>query len=584
MEDDDSDTVAETPHSLRERELRADRDHERYELGDLLGRGGMGEVIGARDDVIGRTVAIKRMLHDASDIETTRFLREARIQGGLDHPSIPPVYDLARDRSGRPFFVMKRLTGTTLADILRDENTAAKFPRQRLLRAFADACLAIELAHTRGVIHRDLKPSNIMLGEFGEVYVLDWGVAKVVGELETASVPLHHATLAESTSQGARIGTPGYMAPEQLAGETHLDRRADVYALGCLLFEILTLTRMHDRDRDKEIDRSPARRAPDRDVPPELDQLCLAATERDPAARLATARELGERVQQYLDGDRDLAQRRALARDHLGRANEALASDDEASQRTAMREAGRALALDPELAEAADLVGRLMLEPPREVPRDVAAMLEAEEEVLARGHARKASRAYLVYAGFIPILVWAGVRDLRYVALLVALLAICGWTVFLGSVHPTSRPRVWVSVLANAGLIAVLAHLYTPFMLAPGIATATTMISIRNPMFRRLRMIGVTIAAMCAAILLPLVAQTLGLVDETIIVHDHSLELGSPTLVLDRVPVLIGLSAYSMALIFVAATLAITHLRDQYQLQRRVHLQAWRLRQLVPTR
>src|ERR1041385_9264520 len=141
-------------------------DDDRYRSGDQIGRGGMGEVVAAYDLTIGREVAIKRLhAREPNDRQIKRFIREAQIQGRLDHPAIAPVYDLGRDATGLPFFVMKRLAGTTL---LR-----GKHRRAELLRAFVDVCLAIEFAHVRGVIHRDLKPNNIVLGEFGEVYVLD---------------------------------------------------------------------------------------------------------------------------------------------------------------------------------------------------------------------------------------------------------------------------------------------------------------------------------------------------------------------------------------------------------------------------
>jgi len=137
-------------------------DHERYQLRELLGKGGMGEVIAAHDTLLGRPVAIKRMRSNSpSALHISRFLREAQIQGRLDHPAVPPVHELAHDERGLPYFVMKQLSGMTLGKIL-DELAAgnpevvARFPRQRLLRAFVDVCLAIELAHTRGIIHRDI--------------------------------------------------------------------------------------------------------------------------------------------------------------------------------------------------------------------------------------------------------------------------------------------------------------------------------------------------------------------------------------------------------------------------------------------
>nr|MBA2538731.1 protein kinase [Deltaproteobacteria bacterium] len=319
-------------------------DVTRYEVIDQLGRGGMGDVSLARDGVFGREIAIKRMLAEQpSDHAIERFLREARIQGGLDHPAIPPVHELAIDTDGKPYFVMKRVAGTTLGAVLQrtaggDAATIEKYPRGRLLRSFAEACLAVELAHTRGVIHRDLKPSNVMLGELGEVYVLDWGVAKVIGD--TDPVLSEIGSSGDATHAGAVIGTRGYMPPEQAEGALDVDARADVFALGCMLFEILTIKKaLVARNR------SPRAVAPDRDIPPELDDLCVEATEPDRAKRLASARELGERVQRYLDGDRDLEQRRTLARAHLEGARSAADRDPDA----AMREAGRALALDPSL-------------------------------------------------------------------------------------------------------------------------------------------------------------------------------------------------------------------------------------------
>jgi serine/threonine protein kinase len=161
----------------------------RYEIRELLGRGGMGEVLSVRDEQMGRSVAIKRLrVENPPDELVARFLREARIQGRLEHPAVVPVHELSYEPGGQPFFVMKQLSGTTFQDVLpklalRDPRVTEQFGRQRLLRAFADICLAIEFAHTRGVVHRDLKPANIMVGDFGEVYVMDWGLAKVLKEL-----------------------------------------------------------------------------------------------------------------------------------------------------------------------------------------------------------------------------------------------------------------------------------------------------------------------------------------------------------------------------------------------------------------
>src|SRR4051812_12695278 len=190
---------------------------ERYKILSRLGKGGMGEVMSVRDTNIGREVALKRIRKaDPSDRTIDRFLREASIQGRLEHPAIVPLYDLGRDASGQPFFTMKKLTGTTLSKLL-DANTP-DVTLQRLLRAFAEVCLAVEFAHVRGIVHRDLKPDNIVLGDYGEVYVLDWGVAKVIGEAdEFADVASGSSEDNEAlaTLPGMQVGTPGYMAPEQ---------------------------------------------------------------------------------------------------------------------------------------------------------------------------------------------------------------------------------------------------------------------------------------------------------------------------------------------------------------------------------
>ena len=340
-----------------------------YQLGDAIGRGGMGEVLAAQDLRIGREVAVKRMISSKPDSEqTARFLREARIQARLEHPAIVPVHELGVDAEGRPFFTMKRLTGRTLG-----QRQAEGMPLNRLLRAFVEVCLAIEFAHARGVIHRDLKPSNVMLGDYGEVYVIDWGIARVLtDDDEPRNRQWDIGTLDEGTKSGALLGTPGYMAPEQIRGQ-RATPAADVYALGSMLFEILAGHILHKRGEagigstlgNPQV--SPAARFPDRAIPPELDALCFAALAEDPEAR-PTAHDLAERVQAFLDGDRDLERRRELAAEQLASAREALASDAPDARATGMRRAGRALALDPRSEEAAELVSSLVLDPPPALP------------------------------------------------------------------------------------------------------------------------------------------------------------------------------------------------------------------------
>ncbi|MBA2539616.1 MAG: serine/threonine protein kinase, partial [Deltaproteobacteria bacterium] len=208
-----------------------------YDIGELIGKGGMGEVLAAHDLKIGRDIAIKRMHGEQSPRSMSRFLREAHVQARLEHPAIVPVHDLGTDEAGRLFFTMKRLVGVTLADRLTETE-----PIHPLLRAFIEVALAIDFAHARNVVHRDLKPANIMLGEFGEVYVLDWGVARELDSRddiltdEGGVTPLDAAGDITATKAGAVLGTPGYMSPEQVRGDP-AGTAADIYALGAMLFE-----------------------------------------------------------------------------------------------------------------------------------------------------------------------------------------------------------------------------------------------------------------------------------------------------------------------------------------------------------
>ncbi len=257
----------------------------RYLQRAVLGEGGMGQVQQVDDAVLGRSVARKVMHSDiaARPEGVKRFLREARVQGRLEHPAVVPVYDLGLDADGVPWFTMKQVRGLTLQAVLEgigrgDHELQARFPRRRLLTAFVQVCRAIDYAHSRGVLHRDLKPGNIMLGEFGDVHVLDWGLAGL------AHAPMEAEVLpTPPTRSGSVFGTPGYMAPEQVLRKP-LDERADVYALGAILFEVLTLTPMFSGTTEERLARTvgedpsgPAARAPALDVPPELDAVVDAS-------------------------------------------------------------------------------------------------------------------------------------------------------------------------------------------------------------------------------------------------------------------------------------------------------------------
>ena len=224
-------------------------------LGEIT-RGGMGAILKGRDVDIGRDLAVKVLLESQKDNPDLvhRFVEEAQITGQLQHPGVVPVYELGTFADRRPYFSMKLVKGRTLASLLA-ERTNPAHEQPRLVGIFEAVCQTVAYAHARAVIHRDLKPSNVMVGSFGEVQVMDWGLAKVLvrgGAAEDASagkLPANETVITTPRSgsdsdlsvAGSVMGTPAYMAPEQARGEVDvLDERCDVFALGSILCEILT--------------------------------------------------------------------------------------------------------------------------------------------------------------------------------------------------------------------------------------------------------------------------------------------------------------------------------------------------------
>jgi tetratricopeptide (TPR) repeat protein len=229
----------------------------RYELLEEIGRGGMGAVLRGHDPELGRDLAVKVLLpsHQHNPAFVSRFTEEAQIGGQLQHPGIVPVYEVGRSEDQRPYFTMKLVRGRTLAALLR-ERSGPHEDLPRLLHVFEQVCQTMAYAHSRGVIHRDLKPSNVMAGAFGEVQVMDWGLAKVLNrdggvspraEIESPDNATGVVRTMRSAGQGPAsqpghvLGTPAYMAPEQASGAAdRLDKRCDVFGLGAILCEILT--------------------------------------------------------------------------------------------------------------------------------------------------------------------------------------------------------------------------------------------------------------------------------------------------------------------------------------------------------
>ena len=551
----------------------------RYERGALIGRGGMGEVYEAYDAQIGREVAIK-VLHatKTSPSGLARFLREARIQGWLDHPAIPPVYELGHDDAGRPFFVMKRLCGITLFEVLEARRRASApgamaWSEQQLLRMFVEICLAIEFAHTRGVVHCDLKPTNILLGEFGEVYVLDWGVATVLDE--SPAVGEGRPTQEHEVVVEGALGTPGYMSPEQVRGDP-VDSRADVYALGCILFELVAGCRLlPDGVAGLACSLGGVTAVPSdvrADVAPELDALCRRATSADRSQRIGSARMLGEAVQRYLDGDRDLATRRSLAQVHLERARRAV------TQPIAMREAGRALALDPAATGAAELVAQLMVARPTRTPPAVAAGVAQAARAELASKSRVGIAVYTGYALMAPFSFVLGVRDAPYQGALVAIACaniLLAWRALTGQ----RLPQV-VVILGHVAMLALLARFFTPLLVAPGVAAVTVMSYAQSPLTTRRSLLAATGLAVLA-VLGVWGAEACGLLSATMTVTGSTVVLTSPLGGMTTGPLVFVLVCYPIALIAIAAAISYAVATHGRAARRDLEVQAWQLRQLT---
>jgi hypothetical protein len=561
----------------------------RYRLARLIGKGGMGEVMAARDEQVGRDVAIKRMrAASPSERSIQRFLREASIQGRLEHPAIVPVHEIGRDHDGLPFFVMKKLTGTTLSKILVVPEQREAFGLQRILRAFVDVCLAVELAHVRGVVHRDLKPDNILLGDYGEVYILDWGVAKILGEDDEGEfADVVSGSGEHATAVGTTIGTPGYMPPEQARGSRDIDARTDIYALGCVLFEILSGEPLHPRGTEgmhaalTGSDSRPSARAPKRGIAPELDTVCVEATAAQRSARIQSARELGDRVQRFLDGDRDLARRRELARNALGRAQHAFASGDAEDQRgTAMREAAAALALDPALAGAAELVGRLMLDPPRTTPREVHEAIAADEIRMIKDNARAGLWALIASLAFTPLLWWIAPAGGTFVLAFTGVLALSG--VFYVLAYHGKQPRPGLVILGNAFLIALLSRMFSPLFIAPGVAAVLAMAMIITPRLSAVGSAGAVGALFIAAAIGPMALERLGLLSRTMYVDSAGILLRASAVGTAEGPAILVGTLYATGLIIGSCGIAHAMRARARAAHRHLHVQAWQLRQLVP--
>jgi eukaryotic-like serine/threonine-protein kinase len=553
--------------ALRAIQTSAELPEPGYDVGAVIGRGGMGEVVTARDRRIGRDVAIKRMLGTSADARQ-RFLREAQVQARLDHTSVPPVYEIGIGADGQPFFTMKQLAGVTFAQRMRE-----RAPLQRLLRAFADVCLAVGYAHERGVVHRDLKPANIMLGDYGEVYVLDWGIARVLVEPDPDA--------------GTLLGTPGYMAPEQCKGE-EATPASDVYALGSILFEILSGEPLHPPgvaailSTVSDPTASPAARTTSRDVPPELDRICLDALAADPTAR-PSARSLGDQIERYLDGDRDLERRRAVAARELEAAKAALTSDDPEQRAVAMQRAGRALALDPDSTEAAALITTLLVEPPRRLPQRLVAELADEETEDLRLSVRQSMWTMVGLLSLLVIVPWTEIRNWTTLGIAVAVMVAMTARLWLASrATPHRRLGAVQVLLVTTPVVFALTRVIGSYILTPAIITGCLFAMTANPWLRAHR--SAVYVWLVFAVLAPVVLEQTGVFESTLAAVGGSLIVTSPILRSNGLVGEIALASANLLLLASLARFALVSNRKIFEARNELRIHAWHLRQLLPER
>lgn len=299
-----------------------------FKLDRKLGEGGLGNVWLARDKKLNRNVAIKELKVDSleSSAAWDRFHREAEITGNLEHPNIVPLYLYGVDRtSGQPFYAMRFVGKKNLSVAIEeyhdklDAGQTDALSLHRLLTVFLDICQAIAYAHSRGVIHRDLKPQNVALDNFGQVIVIDWGLAKVIEESELAMKMTCRSQLTDSvlgrTIDGEVVGTPLYMSPEQASGDIdRIDRRTDIYGLGAILFSILVGSAPHQKNArlvEKNVSSfidSIAKADPptaadyNKTIPSELEKICIKAMAQKSHLRYESVEQLAETVESWMAG------------------------------------------------------------------------------------------------------------------------------------------------------------------------------------------------------------------------------------------------------------------------------------------
>lgn len=585
---------------------------DRYTPGDLLGEGGMGEVRTHHDTRIGRDVAIKSLLQEVRDSarHRERFLFEARVQGQLEHPGVVPVYEIGKLADESEYLSMKRLTGQTLRKIINDlrsgdRGAMAAFSRRKLLSAFQSLCLAVDYAHQSGVIHRDIKPTNIMLGDFGEVYLLDWGVAKLLdAEERRQGSMLDLERSHDKTEVGEVLGTPGYMSPEQAAGTGLVDRRSDVFSLGAILFEIITLERLvpYQEGDLTELtllggyDAHISERFPEMDVPLELEQICVEATEHDPDDRTTSARAMHDAIEQFLEGEGDAKRKQSMSRKHTRAAIRALSlacgSVDEQTgeavpvaeqsehRRQAIQEAQKALVLDPNNTVALQTMMRVMTDAPSEPSPDAEIALRNAEHASLRLTARRGAVGYFIVAANLALAALLGIRNPVMFALPIALLLGASMLSMLAGrgVTPQRHYAFPIVALASAGF-ALTGSMFGPFVVTP-LLCAVHVVLVAVLLDRPIR--GFAILCSALAVLFPIVLQVAGFVDASWVFRGTVVEIAPRILELPETATIAFLTTVMLGAV-VLPPLLIGPERDERVAQgQKLTLQAYQMAEFLP--
>ena len=532
----------------------------RYAMGARLGEGGMGDVDEATDTVLHREVAIKALKEARAGDPRLRaqFIAEARAQARLEHPSIIPVYDLVAGDDGRPRFAMRKTQGQTLADILaalREEQPATHehYSQRARLEIFIRVCLALEYAHGRGIVHLDVKPSNIMVGDFGDVYVLDWGGA------------------ASSEAGRAMVASPGYTAPEIASDSTAVSPAADIYGLGCLLFELLTL---EQRAEHEGVDPSTLRP----NIAPELDVVCMRATQTQPDARFASARELATAIEAFLDGVRDDELRKTLSAEHAQAAADLKEDDALSARREAMREVGAALALDPTNEDALRILLDLAESEPAETPKEVEAQVEASSRAANRRVAWAAAAGYLGFLLTAPVFTWVGVLDLQPLLLYYGLTLLAALLAVATSRSGTQQLVVPCFLVSSAAIFATV-ELFGPLFGTPmfiAINCATFAVVLRG------RWVYLAYAVGLGVVLIPPLLQAAGAWAPGYTSRGHDLVILASAISLDLdaiLPLALMMNAVTLLLGMLGVRAAYASVR---RVERRLFMQTWHIRQIVP--